>query len=137
MGTASLVTFKDMEGITVFRLTTDNSGQMSCVGQTIAQNIYNTNVTNLMRLYTNVAADISHCLPKRTSIVPNYINSDNEEDYLQNVSHKYTVTATSNYEDVTYEVRDCIKISLEVCGEEVFNGTAKQLLGQLKEGSDF
>ncbi len=126
MGTPSKVTFKYSDGPEAFSFTTDNSGHIDSVGRIIANTIQETPVTCFLRLATNVLAHVSKELPKRTAIIPPTVPC--MKTYLRHVAYEYIIQAGEDYEDISKEVKDVIVITVNVYGEEVFKGTAKELL---------
>jgi hypothetical protein len=125
MGTASKVSFKYSDGPEAFAFTTDNSGHIDSVGRIIASTIISSGVTNFLRLSTNILANVSRALPKRTAVIPATIKD--MDTYLRSVFYHYSVQATDGYEDYGNKVEDFIIITVVAYGKEVFKGTAREL----------
>ncbi len=125
MGSPAKVTFFYGNKEEAFTFTTDNSGYLDSVGAIIAKTIMQSEVTNFLRLATNVLAEVSNVLPKRTAVAP----ANPSEAYYRYVNFFYEVHATMNYEDTSKEVRDVVVIKVRnSSGETLFDGVSSELV---------
>ena len=132
MGTGAHVKFVFNDDVEAFSFTTDNLGYPDCVGQVIAKTISDTDIRHFLKLSTNVLAEVSRYLPKRTAVVPSY--TKDTPNYLDGISYFYTVAATSSYENSKYHVSEVINIEIMYDNKVIFSGDSESLKEFNKKG---